>query len=189
MPEWASAETPPVPAEGLPDWLAEPDATVSAEEIPDWLAEAEAEVQPEEIPAWLLDTVETEMPAEEELPSAPAQAAVPPPAPPAPKVEPVPVPVPPRVVPAAPPPAADVAATLQTAREKASSGDLDGSLREYERVIRSNSGLEHVSADLTQLLEGQAENPAVYRVLGDCQMRQGQLQTALDTYRKALNQL
>jgi hypothetical protein len=31
--------------------------------------------------------------------------------------------------------------------------------------------------------------PAVYRVLGDGLMRQGKLQLALDTYRKALNQL
>jgi predicted negative regulator of RcsB-dependent stress response len=37
--------------------------------------------------------------------------------------------------------------------------------------------------------ENQKKNPAVYRVLGDGLMRQGKLQTALETYRKALKML
>ncbi|HLV36687.1 MAG TPA: hypothetical protein VKY59_16305, partial [Spirillospora sp.] len=98
----------------------------------------------------------------------------------------------PAVVPAPAPipaPAGDIPAALESARSKADSGDLEGSLREYESIIRANAALDQVSDDLTRLAERHQDNPAVYRVLGDSLMRQGKLQAALDTYRKALNQL
>jgi DNA-binding SARP family transcriptional activator len=56
-------------------------------------------------------------------------------------------------------------------------------------VIRANQALNDVVSDLAQLAEHHKNRPAVYRVLGDGLMRQGNLQAALDTYRKALNQL
>jgi hypothetical protein len=193
VPDWAeggiAAETAPAAAEAdfLPDWLAEADTDVELAEIPDWLAETDVDVQPDEVPAWLLDTVETEASLEDAIITPAPQPAAPPAAAPKPAAQ-VVVPVAaPKAPP--PPPAADVEEALSAARAKATSGDLDGSLYEYERIIRSNSGLDHVAADLAALVESQSSNPAVYRVLGDCQMRQGQLQAALDTYRKALNQL
>lgn len=173
----------------IPDWLSEADVQVGEGDIPDWLAAADVEVAPDEIPDWLRDTVETE----EMVETAPAipetvvqmvTPSTPPPAPaPAPVIIPAPVVVPPPV------PAGEIAAVLESARTKASGGDVDGSLVEYERVIRANAALDHVVSDLAKLAEQNKENPAVYRVLGDGLMRQGKLQAALDTYRKALNQL
>jgi tetratricopeptide (TPR) repeat protein len=59
----------------------------------------------------------------------------------------------------------------------------------YEQVIRANSNLDEVIDDLTKLVDKVKTSAAAYRVLGDGLMRKGRLQDALDTYRKALNQL
>jgi hypothetical protein len=185
VPDWLSEEAADEVAADvelvpeIPDWLSEADVQVGEGDIPDWLAAADIEVAPDEIPDWLRDTVETEeMPEEAVVPTAPEPVVTPPPAPvvvPAPAPQPV--------------PAGEIAAVLERARTKASGGDVNGSLVEYERVIRANAALDHVVSDLAALAEQHKENPAVYRVLGDSLMRQGKLQAALDTYRKALNQL
>jgi cytochrome c-type biogenesis protein CcmH/NrfG len=83
----------------------------------------------------------------------------------------------------------DAVAALTSARNRYTENDLDGSLSDYESLVRSNQNLEDVVTDLTKAVEKHKGNPAVYRVLGDGLMRQGKLQAALDTYRKALNQL
>jgi predicted negative regulator of RcsB-dependent stress response len=83
----------------------------------------------------------------------------------------------------------DVAATLQEARTHATINNLDASLPHYEMLIRANAALDDVVDDLAKLSEKFKTSPAVHRVLGDTLMRQGKLQAALDTYRKALNQL
>lgn len=184
LPNWLEAvDTDDV---AVPDWLsAEVTTSVSEDvipaemgEIPDWLKETEVSIDPDEIPSWLVDTVEPE----------PAETIVLPPAPVAPPPQPVvaaepyrsPVPVYANI---------DADETLKSARDKYRDGDLDTSLREYESIIRANIALEAVVADMTRMVEQHKENPAVYRVLGDGLMRQGKLQAALDTYRKALNQL
>ena len=82
-----------------------------------------------------------------------------------------------------------MAATLRDARAHATGNNLDESLPHYERLIRANAVLDDVVDDLTKLVDKFKTNPAVHRVLGDTLMRQGKLQAALDTYRKALNQL
>jgi hypothetical protein len=185
----AEAEVELVPE--IPDWLSEADVQVGEGDIPDWLAAADVEVAPDEIPDWLRDTVETEeMPEEDIIPAVPEpapQQVIIAPAPPAPA--PAPAVIPAAAPPPPPVPAGEIAAVLESARSKAGGGDVDGSLIEYERVIRANAALDHVVSDLTTLAEKHKENPAVYRVLGDGLMRQGKLQAALDTYRKALNQL
>jgi tetratricopeptide (TPR) repeat protein len=180
----------------VPDWLSgEVTASVSDDvipaemgEIPDWLKETEVSIDPGEIPSWLVDTVEPEEPVVETV-ALPAAAPAPepvytPPSQPVIAVEPyrspVPVPVYANI---------DADETLKNARESYKGGDLDSSLREYESIIRANIALEAVVADMTRMVEHHKENPAVYRVLGDSLMRQGKLQAALDTYRKALNQL
>ncbi len=195
VPDWIGAEDSEEVelVQDIPDWLSA-QAEAAVEEIPDWLAAADVDVEPDEIPDWLRDTVETEEAEEEIIFDAAPPAPQPTPAapPPAPAPTPVPVPVPAAVVkqpvPAAAPPA-EIAATLQNARTKIESGDLDSGLVEYERVIRANAAIDQVIGDLTRLVSQHKENPAVYRVLGDGLMRQGNLQAALDTYRKALNQL
>ena len=83
----------------------------------------------------------------------------------------------------------DVEATLAQARRQVSTGNVAGGLIEYESIIRANKALDTVVDDLSKLLEQDKSNPALYRVLGDGLMRQGRLQQALDTYRRALNQL
>jgi tetratricopeptide (TPR) repeat protein len=211
VPDWltgsvAAAEAEAVPAEASgEDWLMAEGEYVD-EALPDWLAETNLEVPISEIPDWLKETIETEEaqiepselifaeaePEPEPEPAPPVQVIQPQPAP-TPQPEPVRVSpqAQPIVAPAAPVPvlAGEAAAVLESARAKTRSGDLDSGLLDYERVIRANAALDQVVADLTQLAEQQKENPAVYRVLGDGLMRQGKLQAALDTYRRALNQL
>ncbi len=172
VPEWAAADTTEAfEAEAaVPDWLREQPAAEA--DVPDWLAEAA--IDPTEIPDWLRDTIEAGEPARPEpQPAAPAPAYQPP----------APVPAP------APAAALDLDAALASARASARAGDVSAGLAAYEKIIRANTALETVVEDLTRLVEQHGENPAVYRVLGDGLMRQGRLQAALDTYRKALNQL
>jgi len=200
VPDWLQGMVPggeeaAVPAD-IPDWLkqdvsiAEPEPAVAptAAGVPDWLQTVD--VEPTDIPDWLKSTLGTSEQAvvtPEAAPSAPAAAVVPP--------------APPAIVPAAPvvgySPAPvpvqatqiDVQATLNEARSRANVNDIDASLKNYEQLIRANVELDAVVDDVNKLLEKFKTTPAVYRVLGDALMRQGKLQLALDTYRKALNQL
>lgn len=201
VPDWLQdmplgEEAAAVPAD-IPDWLRqdvtiaepEPQAVPVLGDVPDWLSTVN--VEPAEIPDWLRSTVgdsEQVVVVQEAAPAAPAPALVPA----APQTAVVPAP---RVVGYSPAPVPveaaqiDVAATLNDARSKAMANDVDGSLHYYELLIRANVELDTVVGDVTRLMEKFKTTPAVYRVLGDALMRQGKLQAALDTYRKALNQL
>jgi hypothetical protein len=183
--DWLNEVVPVAPAASgeMPDWLK--DTTVGehtsaafSEELPDWLKEAEA-TPAEEVPDWLKDTLSTD---EHAIPVVDTTISAPP-APPAPRaISPAPVP------PAA---AINVASALASARSKVGGGDVTGSLQDYEAVVRANAELDAVAGDLSKLIEDKThkENPAIHRILGDTLMRQGKLQDALDTYRKALNLL
>lgn len=188
----ASAE----PSEGMPDWLQAVDApewlleeapSTSEEALPDWLAGVDVDIAPEEIPSWLRETMDegqsSAAPSEPEPApsySAPSTVVTPPPVP-APSKSPVPVPQYAQI---------DVQSTLTSARAQVSQ-DLEASLQAYESVVRANSALDVVVADLSKLAEDKdhKKNPTVYRVLGDALLRRGDLQDALNTYRKALNLL
>ncbi len=181
----------------IPDWLSQEviieQPTVTAlqgevtfdDEMPDWLREADVEAS--EVPNWLTETLDEAAAVVAEAPPAPAPkpAAAPviPPAAPAPRpaVSPAPVPAQASDI--------DVAAVLASARQKIGANDVSGGLVEYEHLIRANVELDAVVADLSKAITQHKNNAALYRVLGDGLMRQGQLQAALDTYRKALNQL
>ncbi len=181
----------------LPDWLrmeGEEADELDAESIPDWLAAGGVE-DVEQVPDWLLDTgMLSSLPPEvearyeqaisesEALQSASTQPA-PKPATPAPKPSSSPAPVYVGDV--------DAQAVLNSARAKMKMGAVEDSLQDYETVIRVNQNLGAVVEDLKTLVkEGpQKRNAAAHRVLGDGLMRQGRLQEALDTYRKALNLL
>lgn len=186
MPAWMSADadetawTETEPVAEMPDWLL-PETEPAAADLPDWLREAEVDIEPSEIPDWLIDTIEMEETPVDSPPPTPAIIAAPPPAP-----APVPQPAPPAPAPAA---GVDIETILSSARSKAGAGDLSGSLADYERIIRANRSLDVVVNDLGGLIDRHKEEPALYRVLGDGLMRMGRLQAALDTYRKALNQL
>jgi tetratricopeptide (TPR) repeat protein len=86
---------------------------------------------------------------------------------------------------------ASIDTVLASARGHLEAGNIDAALKAYEVAVRANRGLDAVEAALRELLEDRElrRNPGVYRVLGDVRMRQGKLQEALDTYRRALNLL
>ncbi len=172
IPGWLVEE---VPADQQPPTTA-PAFVAEVADIPDWLKEAD--VQTVEVPDWLKHTIGTqEHPAVTVTPAPPAAPTPTPVRPPAPA---------PVVQPAVP---IDASAILANARARAEANDLDACLSEYEQLVRASVELETVATDLTRLAEKHRSNAAVYRVLGDSLMRQGKLQAALDTYRKALNQL
>ncbi|MFQ3673586.1 MAG: tetratricopeptide repeat protein [Aggregatilineales bacterium] len=184
-PEWFEADEEPIPS-----WLQSQVAEelTPNDPLPDWLAGAD--VAGTEVPSWLLETVE------EQPKSTPEPAVVippPPPVKPAPSVvierTAPPAPAPARPAPAAAPPA-EVAAHLEQARQQITS-NVEVSLQHYEAVVRANAALNEVVQDLSRAVNDKSlkTNPAVYRVLGDALMRQGKLQDALSTYRKALNLL
>lgn len=196
LPDWLNVpafdEVAPSDVE-MPDWLMEqmgsgvPGDQGTSETLPDWLADIETQ----EVPEWLLETVTGEQEQVSlletpviELPPVAQPAAAKPPAPqsaaPRPAASPVPVPQYAQI---------NAAEVLASARQKLSGGDLDGSLLDYEAIVRANTQLDVVVADLSPVMQRESKNPAIYRVLGDALMRQGRLQDALDTYRKALNLL
>jgi hypothetical protein len=198
VPDWlsgVSVEPAPVAAAqpeatpAMPDWLTmeitEPQA--AATDVPDWLADVD--VEPADIPDWLKQTITS---TKEDMVVTPVPTATPAAITPAAPPPATPAIVPVRASPAPVPVAAqniDVAATLQSARAHATSNNLDASLPHYEMLIRANAALDDVVHDLAKLADKFKTSPAVHRVLGDTLMRQGKLQAALDTYRKALNQL
>jgi hypothetical protein len=170
MPDWLNVEAgePAAVAEGeLPGWL-DGVGVDSAEEVPDWLLETVNEEQPVFVPPEVIQPPQPFTPPVAQPPVAPTPAAAPP-----------------------TPPAADVVAALASAREKFGAKDIDGALADYESVIRANAALAEVVKDLAGHIDKKEykEHASIYRVLGDAYMRQGSLQQALDTYRKALNLL
>lgn len=179
-------EEPPVEADAMPDWLTmeitEPKP--ASADVPDWLADVD--VEPDDIPDWLKQTITSTK--DDMVVATPPPAVITPAAPP----PPTPAIVPVRASPAPVPAAArniDADAALRDARTYAAGNNLDASLPHYESLIRANAVLDDVADDLAKLADKFKTNPAVHRVLGDTLMRQGKLQAALDTYRKALNQL
>ncbi|NWF71141.1 MAG: hypothetical protein HXY40_18820, partial [Chloroflexi bacterium] len=197
LPDWLNAAASAAPAEAfdtaaMPDWLAaaEAEQAATATDLPDWLKEAA--VEPSNVPSWLIETMpeeEAAAPVEAAVPPAPVPVAVVVPAP-APVVTPPPAPKPvPPPAPVRPPVTGDVAGLLAAARQKVSAGDIENGLLDYEGVVRSGAALNMVIDDVRSIISVQRENPAALRVLGDALMRSGQLQEALDTYRKALNLL
>lgn len=194
VPDWLAGvigeDAEAIPAEDIPDWLKqdiggvlpvepEPEPALVAS-VPDWLADVD--IAAEEIPEWLTQSITGEQVSV--VTPAPAAAVVPVPAQ-------APVPVTP--VRASPAPvqvtAIDIPGTLSRARSFASGNDLDNSLVHYEQLIRANAELDTIVADMTALAEKFKTSAPILRILGDGLMRQGKLQAALDTYRKALNQL
>lgn len=186
LPDWLQ-ET---PVDDVPDWLNVSDSA-GAGELPDWLAGADVDISADDIPDWLRETVEEERTPETFFTEAVSKPVEPPK--PQPTITAAPVVVQPAISPAPVPQRAtkiDVGGMLKTAREKLSV-DIGESLKAYETVVLANTALGEVVTDLTKALGDKTNktNPAIYRVLGDALMRQGNLQEALETYRKALNLL
>lgn len=172
----------------VPEWLqdiSEQQGEVVSD-VPEWLLEAEQVTATDSIsddmPSWLMEVSEN---YDEPEPSVVTQEPV---------IVTQPVVQPPKqapVTPKAPPVevSADIKEALAQARELSEANDVPNGLGIYEALIRHSVLLDDVVSDLQSLKRKHRDNPAVYRVLGDGLMRQGNLQAALDTYRDALNHL
>lgn len=176
----------------MPGWLQQQVADEGADSgaVPDWLQEEGLDIEADEIPQWLLETIDTD--AEEELLALPDTSELTPPEEAAqPQPQPTRAVAPAQASPAPVSAAVDVAAALESARASISDGNIETAVQHYESIVRANQSLDVVTNDLIKITEQEAykKNPAVHRVLGDSLMRQGQLQQALDTYRRALNML
>jgi tetratricopeptide (TPR) repeat protein len=187
MPDWLAEEEPPVVGVAPEGIRTE---GVAGTVLPEWLVLAETQsVGPEDadtpVPEWLLET------QPEPAAPPPTPAAAPAPRPVA-SASPAPAPTPvPAASAAADMAGASIDTVLASARGHLEAGNIDAALKAYEVAVRANRGLDAVEAALRELLEDRElrRNPGVYRVLGDVRMRQGKLQEALDTYRRALNLL
>ncbi|MCC7448379.1 MAG: hypothetical protein IT324_13240, partial [Anaerolineae bacterium] len=204
--EGVSAETPieafvppaePAPTFAAPteDWAAEVPEGLPVD-LPDWLQTAVPEPAPAAPEMVVSEPLPPVAPPAETAPTPPVKALEPP----APARQPEPVPVQAEVVPAppprrepvrpTPPPASgNFAGVLQKARELVASEQHDQGLLHYQTLIDSAQLLEETRSDLRQLIDQNPSNPRLHRLLGDTHMRLGDLQEALDTYRKALDQL
>jgi hypothetical protein len=193
VPDWLQDDYGVETSDDMPDWLRDQvdDSIADESDVPDWLSDVEADVVVDEIPDWLRETLDDEGDDVAVITDSTSDA-VPVVPTPSPTPTQAPVPVAKSPAPLAPiDPNLDVAATLQQARDALQSGDVDGALVAYENVIRANQALDTVAQDTGKLLADakHKQNPAIYRIHGDVLMRQGKLQDALDTYRRALNLL
>ena len=82
----------------------------------------------------------------------------------------------------------DYEAWLALARALWQAGERQEALEAYSRVIRGGKLLDGVTTDMEEHVE-EWPDPSVQRVLGDTYMKDGQLQKALDIYRRALETL
>lgn len=176
----------------MPDWLRDQIEDEAAETaVPDWLQEEGLDIEADEIPQWLLETIDTD--ADDELIALPDTSELTPPEETAQPEQPQPTRAmaPAQASPAPVSAAVDVAAALESARASIGGGNIETAVQHYESIVRANQSLDVVTNDLIKITEQDEykKNPAVHRVLGDSLMRQGQLQQALDTYRRALNML
>jgi tetratricopeptide (TPR) repeat protein len=82
----------------------------------------------------------------------------------------------------------DYDAWLSLARALWQTGERDGALQAYGRLIRAGKSLDIVTTELEEYA-GQWPDVATRRVLGDAYMKSGRLEEALALYRQALENL
>jgi uncharacterized protein HemY len=78
---------------------------------------------------------------------------------------------------------------LREARSAMNSGDHERALRHYGELMESGANLSVLIGDLETAAGRYSRQPLITRLLGDAYMRNGQLQKALDMYRRALDQM
>ncbi len=81
------------------------------------------------------------------------------------------------------------AAKLSVATATLDAGDLEEALTIYQDLINESTFLDEIIDVLTNNLARYERVPVIYEVLGDAQMRNGQLNNALASYRSALEKL
>lgn len=78
---------------------------------------------------------------------------------------------------------------LAQARALQDSGNPEGALDLYERLLQRDALLDQVLADLEGGASGVLAQSRTYTLIGDVCMKQGRLQKALEAYRRALDML
>ncbi|MEZ4592344.1 MAG: hypothetical protein R3D55_14550, partial [Chloroflexota bacterium] len=78
---------------------------------------------------------------------------------------------------------------LQVAQNALANGRIQDALAQFKQLVAEGSGMMAVIAELEQAADAHPQVPALFQVLGDAYMRNGQLQKALASYRSALNQM
>ncbi|MFQ5576076.1 MAG: hypothetical protein ACE5G8_03705, partial [Anaerolineae bacterium] len=188
--ETAPGETEP----DVPDWLkaaaseesgftaeheAELPESMEVGAVPEWLDESvaeeaehpveisEASTEQAGVPSWLEKIREDEAPAPVEKPPEPAPAT-------AESVSPA---------------VRLTEESLAIAKAAFAAGDIDEALQACRRLINSARELGQVIKHLSENAEKYPDNPALFEALGDAQIRDGQLNQALQSYRTALDKL
>ncbi|MFZ4827377.1 MAG: hypothetical protein ACOYLB_08475 [Phototrophicaceae bacterium] len=175
----------------VPEWITEDlDMVEPQEALPDWLAGAELGTS-SDVPDWLLDSGEQPAIDVSLFEPEPVQVIA---KPQAVVIEATPIVAPTQAVIPAPKPvvlavAHNIAQALQQAQQYQQQGEVASALQTYETVIRANQELDQVVNAVQKIISSNQNNTTAHRVLGDALMRQGKLQAALDTYRRALNLL
>ena len=80
-------------------------------------------------------------------------------------------------------------ARLTTAKDALADGRLDEAIMQFKGLVAEGSGMMAIIAELEQAADTHPQAPALFQVLGDAYMRNGQLQKALTSYRAALDQM
>ena len=80
-------------------------------------------------------------------------------------------------------------AKLGVAQEALANGRITDALNQYKALVNEGAGMMAIIAELEQAADAHPQTPALFQVLGDAYMRNGQLQKALAAYRSALNQM
>ncbi len=83
----------------------------------------------------------------------------------------------------------DHSARLRLGRELWEVGEIQESMQNYARLIKSSAKTDDVMADLQRYAEEKPNVPAVLRTLGDAYMKFGELDKALEIFNRAMDQL
>jgi len=83
----------------------------------------------------------------------------------------------------------DHAARLSLARALWHAGEIQESMQNYGRLIKSGARSDEVMADLEQYVESGPSNASVMRTFGDAYMKFGDLDKALEIYNRAMDLL
>ena len=79
--------------------------------------------------------------------------------------------------------------TFAAARQLLNTRQYDNAIRSYTNLLETAPAISPVITELEGAVDTHPAQPLLRRLLGDAYMRNGQLQKALETYRKALDQL
>jgi hypothetical protein len=174
------------PEEEMPDWLSEvaseeptpamAQPASSRGEIPDWLQKLREGGAQEKIASSPPLISATPIPAQQS--TAHVVSVTP---------RPAPVIIEPEAVPADLP--ADPEERLGLAQAARDTGDVTQAVRIYTSLVTVGAHLNTVIADAKQMADSDPNNHHIFQLMGDAMMRDGRLQSALQAYRKAMQNL